>query len=201
MNQLNSKKQKKSPLLKTGKPFSVFSLEADRDYILARLINFTGSGFSSRAGYLSQQACEKYFKSLMVQEERLYLKTHDLLDLARHCSKYDRKFGEDSFLQKIKMFDDFREIGRYGGESMHDPNAIKNENYETAGSFIWVNNNIKVLDEIVFSIRSKLDFSKIRSSDSLKEITKNNKRDILCGGWNFPIPINKILTNENDFYK
>ena len=69
---------KKVTFIKTDKPHPVFSLEADRDYIIARLVNFTGAAFSSRAGYYSQQAIEKYLKAFLVQESGEYPKEHDL---------------------------------------------------------------------------------------------------------------------------
>jgi HEPN domain-containing protein len=53
-------------LVKTEMPFWSFSKEADTDYLLARMINFLGAGFHSRAGFFAQQACEKYMKALMI---------------------------------------------------------------------------------------------------------------------------------------
>jgi hypothetical protein len=55
-------------IVPTDLPFTAFSMEADRDYLLARMISFLGGGFHSRAGFLGQQACEKYMKALTVQE-------------------------------------------------------------------------------------------------------------------------------------
>lgn len=107
--------------VKTDKPHSVFSLEADRDYIIARLINFTGAGFASRAGYYSQQALEKYFKAFLVQQINGYFKEHDLIKLAEACSKSDTDFSDEVFLKNLEIFNLFIDIGRYGGEASHDP--------------------------------------------------------------------------------
>jgi len=183
----------------TDKPFSVFSLEADRDYLLARLINFSGQGFASRAGYFGQQAIEKYFKALTIQEEENYLKTHDLIELAKHCSKYEPLLADDEFLGKVKIFDDFREIGRYGGESAHDPYSKKEKDFTTAGVYVWQDTNIKVLDEIVNILRKKLDFKKIGFSDSLDAIAEGNNRDFLAGTWKLPINLRDILISDNDY--
>lgn len=188
-------------IIKTDKSFGVFSLEADRDYILARLINFSGSGFAPRAGYSGQQACEKYFKSLMVQEEAQYLKTHDLIELSKYCEKWDPIFGEEKFLAKIKIFDDFREVGRYGGEATHDPNSESRDDFQTAGFYSWTNDNINLLDEIVFIIRGKLNFKKIEWSDSILCIINNDNSDLLMGTWKLPIELRVTLITDNNFFK
>lgn len=159
----------------TDKPFSVFSLEADRDYLLARLINFSGYGFAPRAGYFGQQAIEKYFKALMVQEEKVYLKTHDLVELAKYCSKFDPFFADDKFLNKVKIF-------------------------VTAGVYVWQDTNIKILDEIVNVLRKKLDFKAIGFSDSLESIAGGNSKDSLAGTWKLPINLRDILISSNDYY-
>lgn len=186
--------------LATDKPFFVFSLEADRDYLLARLINFSGSGFSPRAGYFGQQAIEKYLKSLMVQEDKVYLKTHDLIELANYCSKYDQNINSPDFIKKITIFDNFREVGRYGGESTYDPLAKKEENFTTAGVCIWFDEYIKILDEIVNILRKKLDFNKIGFSDSLNAIMKNDSKDFLLNEWKLPIGLKEILTSDNNYF-
>lgn len=188
-------------IVSTDKPFSVFSIEADRDYLLARLINFSGHGFASRAGYFGQQAVEKYFKSLMVQEEKAYLKTHNLIELANYCSKYDSIFNDNNFIKKITIFDDFREIGRYGGEANHDPHAKKEKNFITAGVYVWIDTNIKILDEIVNVLREKLNFKAIGFSDSLNAIAKNDNKDFLASTWKLPVNLKEILTSYNDYFK
>lgn len=185
----------------TDKPFFVFSVEADRDYLLARLINFSGLGFAPRAGYFGQQAIEKYFKALMVQEEKVYLKTHDLVELADYCSKYDPLFRKTDFITKITIFDDFREVGRYGGEARYDPHAKKDVDYTTAGVYTWAGTNIKILDELVNILRGKLDFKAINFSDSLNAIALNDDKDFLANEWKLPIDLRQILVSNNDYFK
>lgn len=186
--------------ISTDKPFSVFSLEADRDYLLARLINFSGSGFASRAGYFGQQAIEKYLKALTTQEEKAYLKTHNLIELAKYCSKIDPFFADDKFLSKVKIFDDFREVGRYGGESTHDPHSKKKKDFTTAGMYTWQETNIKILDEIVNVLRKKLDFKAIGFSDSLIAISEGNSKEFLVDTWKLPIDLQNILISNNDYF-
>jgi HEPN domain-containing protein len=185
----------------TDKPFFVFSLEADRDYLLARLINFTGPGFASRAGYFGQQAIEKYFKALMVQEEKAYLKTHNLFELAKYCTKYDHSFEDEKFIKKINIFDDFREVGRYGGESIYDPYAETEDNFTTAGMSIWIDTNIVILDDIVNKLRRKLDFKSNNFSDSLKALVRNDNNDFLVNTWKLPVKLKDILVTGNDYFK
>ena len=58
-------------LIKTDFPFTFISMEADLDYLLARMIHFLGAGFHARAGYFAHQACEKYLKALSVERVAL----------------------------------------------------------------------------------------------------------------------------------
>lgn len=185
----------------TDKPFTVFSIEADRDYLLTRLINFSGHGFASRAGYFGQQAIEKYFKALTVQEENAYLKTHDLIKLAKYSNKLDLTFSRVDFLGKIKIFDDFREVGRYGGESMYDPHSKQEKDFTTAGVYAWQDINIKILDEIVDIIRKKLVFKAVGFNDSLNAIANGDNKDFLASTWKLPINLRDILVSNNDYYK
>src|ERR1700687_6065558 len=93
-------------------PFVVFSLEADRDYLLARHLSFTGHGFHSRAGFLGQQACEKYMKAVLVQERGKYLLTHQLFPLAEACAELDPFFAEEETKNTLRAFDSFEQVGR-----------------------------------------------------------------------------------------
>ena len=113
------------PIIKTALPFPVFSLEADRDYLLARHINILGAGFHSRAGYMAQQACEKYMKAVTVQASGDYLQTHQLILLAEHCAKIDPYFAAASTIKALKVFDEFEQVGRYGAAANFDPKAQK----------------------------------------------------------------------------
>jgi len=137
----------------------------------------------------------------MVQEEKAYLKTHDLIELANYCSKYDSIFNNADFIKKITIFDDFREVGRYGGEATHDLHAKKEKDFTTAGVYSWVDTNIKILDEIVNILRKKLDFQAINFSNSLDAIAKNNNKDFLASTWRLPINLKEILVSNNDYYK
>lgn len=188
-------------IVRTDKPFAVFSLEADKDYLLARLINLVGAGFSSRAGYFAQQALEKYLKAFSVQVGQEYLKDHDLVGIANHISKFNPVFLKDEFIKKLKVFDNFREVGRYGAESGYDPLSKKTKGFQTAGVSDWIGTNIKILDELVFEIRKELDFGKAKFSDSLKAIQEGNTKDYLVSTWKLPIGLQDILATDNDFFQ
>jgi len=187
-------------IIKTDKPTAVFLLEADRDYLIARLINFAGAAFASRSGYFSQQALEKYLKAFSVQEAQEYLKTHDLLELAKHCSKFHKDLSNKKFIENLKIFNAFIDLGRYGGEASHDPYSKKTKNVETASIILWQASNIKILDLLVFTIRSKLDFERIRFDDSLKSIQKKNKKSYFVKTWKLPIKLRDILIIENNYF-
>lgn len=188
-------------MIKTDKPHSVFSFEADKDYIMARLVNFAGSAFSSRAGYYAQQALEKYLKAFLVQESKQYPKSHDLFELAKYCLEFNDNFSNKEFLDSMKIFNDFIDLGRYGGEASYDPHAKTTKNFETAGVVVWFESNIRILDALVFNIRSKLDFAKIRFADSLQAIIEGDKKNYFVGTWKLPIKLRDILILGNNYFK
>lgn len=185
--------------VQTDKPFFVFSFEADRDYILSRLINFSGHGFSSRTGYFGQQAIEKYLKALMVYKEKGYLKSHDLISLAEYCSKYNKKFADVDFLKKIEIFNDFIEVGRYGAESNIDPHSKKEKEFTTAGVYTWTDTNIFILDEVINDIRNELLLDE--SNDTLIAILNENNNNFVTSTWRLPIKLKDILVTKNKYFK
>jgi len=130
---------------RTNLPFSVFSDEADSDYILARMIHFLGGGFHSRAGFFAQQACEKYMKALLVQETKSYIPTHKFLDLAAACAALDMYYAETSTLQILGNFDYFDQVGRYGAASTYDPLSIDTQEIKAVGVSIWRGSYIMIL--------------------------------------------------------
>jgi HEPN domain len=75
-------------LIKPDKPFWMFSMEADTDYLLCRMINFLGSSFHARAGFFAQQACEKYMKALTIQDRSEYTEINNLVELAKFCEPH-----------------------------------------------------------------------------------------------------------------
>jgi HEPN domain-containing protein len=90
-------------IVPTDMPFAVFSMEADRDYLLARMINFIGASFHARAGFFAQQACEKYMKALTVQARSEYSETHNLIELAKLCESIDTYFSENSTISNAMV--------------------------------------------------------------------------------------------------
>ncbi len=139
-------------------------------------------------------------KALSVQEENKYLRTHHLIELANYCAKFDPLFSDNKFINHLKIFDDFREVGRYGAESVYDPYARKEKHLEISGVSMWRVDYIKILDEIVSKIRGKLNHTKIGFGDSLKAILEDNKKAFLVSSWQLPISLRDILVNGNDFF-
>ena len=191
--------QKPNKITPTDMPFAVFSLEADRDYILARFISFLGAGFHSRAGYLAQAACEKYMKAYTVQEAKHYLAKHNLLELADTCQHFDSYFGEVETRRILAQFDIFEQVGRYGGGAKYDPLAIKTPDIETAGVSIWLGSYLQDLDGFVFKVRGLLKFEQGGRMDMLSAILSGDTRNVLVGTWNGP-PLMQVLTHNNPFF-
>src|SRR3989442_12632640 len=179
---------------------AMFLLEADRDYIIARLVSFTGGAFGNKAGYLSQQALENYLKAVSVQRSGKYLKIHDLKELAAYCAQFDKDFSDTELLKDLTIFDNFAEVGRYGGEAAYDPLAIRTPIITTAGVWVWTDDYRKKLDTLVFKIRGKLDFSKINQPDHLQAILKGD-HTLLTDTWQFPIKLREVLAMSNDYFK
>jgi HEPN domain-containing protein len=187
-------------VIKTDFPFVVFSIEADRDYLLARHLSFTGAGFHSRAGFLGQQACEKYMKALTVQSQGEYLQTHQLLPLADACAKIDPYFADEKTRNTLRNFDYFEQVGRYGAAANFDPLAVQNDEITTAGVMIWKQEYLQDLDAFVFKTRSSFDYKKVNYSDSLAAVLAHNKKDILAGNWSGKPPLYVILTKDNHYF-
>jgi hypothetical protein len=198
-------------IVKTDMPFAVFSMEADTDYLLARMINFLGAKFHSRTGFFSQQACEKYMKALSVQGNGAYAETHNLIELATYCEPYDSYFADKDAKRILEQFDLFDQVGRYGGAAKFDPLAKgkmvggKSMNIapgvQVAGASIWLGSYLQDLDSFVFRTRSLLDFTKIRFDDGLKSILDRNRRSALMATWRGKTPLRVVLTKDNRYFR
>ena len=198
-------------LIKTEMPFWMFSKEADTDYLLARMINFLGAGFHSRAGFFAQQACEKYMKALTVQRDGTYLETHNLKELAALCVPYDPYFALTNTRQILERFDMFDQVGRYGGAANFDPLSTgksvggnwmaASPGTDIAGAFIWYQAYLDDLDGFVFKARSFLNFSNASYDDGLKSILERNRRSALLVTWSGKEPLRVVLTKGNRFFK
>lgn len=195
----------------TDMPFTVMSYEADMDYILARMIHFTGTGFYRRAGFLAQMACEKYLKALTIQNEKCFANnSHALPALGQYCEKYDPYFAEPETKRVLQQFDAFTEVGRYGGAAKFDPLAKGasvggwsvqfGSGVIAAGVSIWTPQCLQDLDAFVFKIRSMLDFKTLGQKDGLRAVLNNDVSYILVSEWQFPIPIHDVLTHFNSWY-
>jgi len=184
----------------TDFPFSVFSHEADIDYLLARWIHFAGGGFHARAGYFAHQSSELYMKAFMVQTFGQYLETHKLLTIAGKCEKCDTYFGTKSTVEMLRRFDAFDQVGRYGGAAKHDPHSRQTEDIQIAGGFLWSDADLRLLDEFVSHVRGKLDFRSVGFADSLKDILDNNRKNIFFSRWKGYPDIREVLTKDNAYF-
>lgn len=185
----------------TDKPFAVFAREADIDYLLARLINMLGAVFSGRAGYLAHQALEKYLKAITVQTLGEFYFTHNLIALARRCAELNPYFGAPIVLESLKIFDEFAEVGRYGGAARFDPHAKSTQAFETAGVYIWRGDYIHRSDMLVYNCRSLLNFKTAPAQDSLQAILEDNKKNAFVAMWGLhELPLRNVLTRDNKVF-
>jgi hypothetical protein len=185
----------------TDKSFVSFSSEADRDYLLARLLNFAGAAFHGRAGYLAQQACEKYLKAFSMYGLGEFAYSHKLLDLAEHCSELNPYFASPEALSSLKIFDEFAEVGRYGAAARFDPHAQKMPDMQTAGVYAWSEGYLGVLDAVVWNVRSLLDFEGYEGMDNLRAILERNRKQLFVHTWSLDMPLRVILTRKNAVFK
>jgi len=198
-------------IIQFDKPFTVFSREADKDYLLARMISFVGGGFEAKAGLLGHQACEKYMKAVMVQANATYAETHKLLELANFCEPRDAYFGEPETTRILEQFDIFDQIGRYGAAANFDPLAKGGSaggltvqigpGIQAAGLSVWTPKHLSDLDGFVFKARSLLDFVKAKHNDGLKSILANDQKSSLIATWKGPWSLQEILTADNAHFK
>lgn len=197
-------------IIKTDKPFWMFSMEADTDYLLARMINFLGASFHSRAGFFGQQACEKYMKALTVQRDNSYDETHALPSLATYCVPYDSYFAEKDTIRILEQLDLFDQVGRYGGTANFDPiskgktisgvsvNIASGAQF--AGAWVWTDKHLDDLDGFVFKARSYLDFS-TNNFDYLKKILDRDRKSAITANWLGKQPLRVVLTKNNRYFR
>jgi HEPN domain-containing protein len=200
----------KNPI-KTDMPFSVFSMEADHDYLLARMISFLGGGFHARAGYFAQQACEKYLKALSVQHDGTYVETHKLLELAAFCEPNYPFLSHQAAKDDLARFDMFDQVGRYGGAAKYDPlsqgKQVADMKFETgpgimiAGAWIWTPRHLHYLDQVVVNMRRRLNFTKANFADAFKAIVENDQTSFFVATWRGPIPLKDVLTRDNFYFR
>jgi len=187
-------------IVTTDKPFTVFSVEADKDYLLARAMNIAGSAFHSRAGYSSHQACEKYLKAFMLQESGSYSEGHKLPELREICSKHDEIFNDDQIVETLRILDEFEQVGRYGAAANFDPGAQTTESIKTSGVMMWSAVYIDRLDHFVFEARGRLDFRKVGYADDLSALM-NGKKTTQMSSWELKPPLSVVLTRGNKYFK
>jgi HEPN domain len=204
---------KDDKIVASQQPFPVFSMEADLDYVLARLIAFIGGRFGARAGFFAHGACEKYLKALSVQLDGTYIQTHKLVDLAAACTGYDAYFSHRDTLRILEQFDMFDQVGRYGAAANFDPLSKSrvtssggmtvriDPGIDVAGAWVWTPRFLQDLDGFVFKARSYLDFAKIEWGDGLKGALAGDARSSLTGEWHFPIPLVDVITHQNAYFK
>jgi HEPN domain-containing protein len=195
---------------KTGLPFTAFSMEADHDYLLARMISTFGGGFGARAGYFGQQACEKYLKALSVQQDGTYLESHELLTLAAKCEPSHPFLAEKEAREALAIFDVFDQVGRYGAAANYDPLSKGKKiggvqmqiavGAQVAGAWAWMPEYLHHLDGIVFNMRGRLDFAKVKWPDSLKAILQEDPHNHLNGTWEGPLPLKEVLLRDNRYF-
>lgn len=181
----------------TDMPFTFFSMEAEKDYLLARMIHFFGASFHGRAGFFAQQACEKYMKALTVQASGSYLETHKLGLLADACIPIDPYFAEPSTRDVLRVFDMFDQLGRYGAGANFDPLAQKTPTFETAGVVYWHSNNLNLLDTFVGVVLKHLDFEKVRYRNGIAAVHQRDAKADIMNSWKGPVSLRSVLTRGN----
>ena len=192
---------KRTKTVETDLPFTVFSMEADYDYLLARWVHFAGGGFQFRAGFFAQLACEKYMKAITLQARKQYLETHRLLELADECSRLDPMFNHPEARKTLAKLDVFDQLGRYGAAANYDPYAKKSPQLETAGVRYWDQTYLHDLDRFVFNARSKLDFKSANFDDALTSILNRNDKSMFVSIWRGQPTLEVVLTRENRYFR
>lgn len=195
-------------MIKTDKPFTVFSVEADIDYLSARMLAFLGNLFHARAGYLGHQACEKYLKALCVQKHNSYLETHKLMELMTAIENNYEFAKHENAKADLQKFDVFAQVGRYGAATNYDPLSKgmpvagaqfhPSKDVEIAGARFWEPQHLLSLDRFVFNARTKLVYNNY--DDGLLSVMTGNQRSMLVGTWSGPIPIKEVLTRNNKYF-
>jgi len=176
--------------------FFIFLSEADKDYLLARHINFLGSSFASRAGFFGQAAVEKYMKALMVQREGSYLAHHSLVGLAKECLPFSEYFALAETLEGLETFEHFEQIGRYGAAAKKDKNRVDTPELQIRGAYVWADTYIHVLDALVAEIRGMIVIEPTYV-DALRKIIDGGEGLSLVDLWRGTEQIRDVLLRDN----
>lgn len=190
----------KKNIIITDQPASVFLVPADKDYLATRLLFGTGS-LTTLAAYHAQQSLEKYLKAFTVQEDKKYLKGHDLDVLREMASNYNTYFSQTDCKNELAKFNVFDQVSRYSAEASYDPMKNTTPEFKIKGVLFFSFEHLILLDKLVCEIRQLFDFTKVKCPDSLKAILEDRKDVALNATWKLPIPLKTILTFKNDFFK
>ena len=183
----------------TDQAASVFLDPADQDYLATRLLFGTGS-LVRLAAYHAQQSLEKYLKAFTVQEDKKYLKDHNLEELRQMASNYNNYFSKVDCKVGLAKFNVFDQVARYSAEASYDPQKVKTLEFEMKGVLFFSFKHLTVLDKLVYEIRQLFDFNRAKHVDSFKAILEG-RQNPLAAIWKLPIPLKTILTIKNDFFR
>lgn len=116
---------------------------------------------------------------------------------------HNNYFSKDEVKKALAEFDKYDQVTRYSAEATYDPDSHKNKCFEIKGawSFGLGVDNIKTLDKLVYEIRNLIDFNKLKGRDNLRDILTEDKNSPFVICWKLPIPIKRVLTIENNYWK
>ena len=104
----------------------------------------------------------------------------------------------------------FDQVGRYGAAANYDPLSKGKKiggvqmqiavGAQVAGAWAWIPEYLHHLDGIVFNMRGRLDFAKVKWPDSLKAILQEDPHNHLNGTWEGPLLLKEVLLRDNRYF-
>lgn len=174
-----------------------FALEADMEYLTARLLLNSGAALATKGTYHAHTALEEILKSYIATKGQLPAQIHLLDRLAETAADFDDPwFGEESVVNRLRSFNRYQQLGRYGANANEnsDPDRVESPNLQARGVIAIGPELLRDLDELYLTIRSKIGPVQI---DGLSAIMEGRTDHLFTKGWGFPVSPEVALTTNN----
>jgi len=176
-------------------------LEADKEYLAARLLLQGGIAIQSKGTYNATTALELILKAYLAEPLGTEMRGHDLKDLAIACQAgNDLFFSDPAVLEGFNNFTPFQQLGRYGANAgaSSDPGRVDELNMNLRGLMVLSSATIQVLDRLFLTTRSKIPASG-KITNGLLAIMEQTSNHLFTRGWELPIPPLVVLSTGNRF--
>lgn len=174
-------------------------VEADKEYLAARLLLLGGSAISSKGTYHAATALEQILKGYLEGVVGIKKQGHDLQVLAvASQAGGDTFFSDPATLSGFDGFTRYQQLGRYGpnASAKSDPERIDTPTLKVFGKVEITPDTLQTLDRLFLTTRAKILIKRI---NGLKAIQDGQSNHLFVQGWVLPITSLAVLTAGNQY--